>query len=152
MAEHEDSKQGSRGEVRSGEERPRNNRGGPVIRVKAASRQSRGQEESGTQWSRTTNRKESEIGSFDVTTSPRDFKNQPSSVANPITFPSFSMTWCPSDAKGNPLPPFGPLDAIDRKGGLFPSIKNDSPWTFEEVKVAYPSTKGSGNLFARCGG
>ncbi|KAF9786652.1 hypothetical protein BJ322DRAFT_1106783 [Thelephora terrestris] len=52
------------------------------------------------------------------------------------------MTWCPSDAKGNPLPPFGPLDAIDRKGGLFPSIENDSPWTFEEVKVAYPSTKG----------
>jgi hypothetical protein len=72
MAEREDSKQGSRGEVRSGEERPRNNRGGPVIRVKVASRQSRGQEESGTQWSRMTNRKESEIESFDVATPHQD--------------------------------------------------------------------------------
>ncbi|KAF9778681.1 hypothetical protein BJ322DRAFT_1024973 [Thelephora terrestris] len=52
------------------------------------------------------------------------------------------MTWFPSDAKGNPLPPFSPLDTIDQKGGLFPSIENDSPWTFEEVNATYPSTTG----------
>jgi hypothetical protein len=50
------------------------------------------------------------------------------------------MAWFPTDAKGNPLPSFGPLDAVDQKGGRFPSIENDSPWTFEEVKAAYPST------------
>ena len=35
MAELEDSKQGSQEEMQSGEERPRNNRGGPVITLGA---------------------------------------------------------------------------------------------------------------------
>ncbi|KAF9782436.1 hypothetical protein BJ322DRAFT_1111298 [Thelephora terrestris] len=52
------------------------------------------------------------------------------------------MAWNPSDDNGNKLLLFGPLDEVDKQGSLFPKKENDLPWTFEEVKAAYPTTKG----------